>query len=224
MIAEEYPGIQDEKGVAAFKKPIIPVIQAFPDIQWKIEELISEGDKVVVKWKWQGTNTGPFQQFIATGKKFSNEGFAIYELKNGKIINASVQTDRLSFLQQMEVVPTDPNLLTNKKDRIRFIDKFFVPANARQEFIERMKINMDFIKNLPGFIEDAAYEHTDEQGNLICITIAVWKDEESIRKAKEAVQAEYKKQGFDREAMYKRLNITIDRGIYKEMENQGLKN
>jgi len=35
-----------------------------------------------------------------------------------------------------------------------------------------------------------------------------------MEKAKEAVQAEYKKQGFDMSAMLKRLNITIDRGVY----------
>jgi steroid delta-isomerase-like uncharacterized protein len=222
LVSEEYTGIQGEKGVPAFEKPVLALFTAFPDIQWKLEELFGEGDKVVVRWKWQGTHTGTFQQFPATGKTISNDGLAIYELKNGKIINAQVHTDRLGFLQQMEIVPADIALLINKKsskDHLQFIDKFLVPANAKQEFMERMKINRDFIKKLPGFIEDAVYERTDEQKNLICITIAIWKDEESIKKAKEAVQAEYKKQGFDPVAMFERLKITIDRGIYKEAGN-----
>ncbi len=101
-----------------------------------------------------------------------------------------------------------------------FIDKFLVPQNAVQEFSERMSINRNFIKKLPGFIADNAYERTDEQGNLIVITVAIWKNEDAIRKAKEAVQAEYKREGFDMQGMLKRLNIIIDRGMYKKMGNQ----
>src|SRR5882724_4364997 len=99
------------------------------------------------------------------------------------------------------------------------IDKFIVPQNAKQEFIERMSINRNFIKQLPGFVQDAVYESKDEQGNGIYVTVAVWQNEEVFKKAREAVQAEYKKQNFDLPGMLKRLNITIDRGVYKKVEN-----
>jgi heme-degrading monooxygenase HmoA len=100
-----------------------------------------------------------------------------------------------------------------------FIDKFLVPQNAKQEFIERMTINRNFIKTLNGFIEDAAYERTDEDGNLICVTTAVWENEDVLKKAKDAVQEEYKKQGFNMLEMLGRLNITIERALYTRMEN-----
>ncbi|HEV8285040.1 MAG TPA: hypothetical protein VGQ09_12070 [Chitinophagaceae bacterium] len=103
---------------------------------------------------------------------------------------------------------------TETSERI-FIDRFIVPQKAKPEFIERMNINRNFIKNLPGFIEDAVYERSDEQGNLICVTVAVWTSEEAIKKAKEAVQAEYKKEGFNLQEMIERLNITmVERGVY----------
>lgn len=98
-----------------------------------------------------------------------------------------------------------------------FIDKFFVPAGAIQEFTERMNINRNFIKTLPGFMGDSAYERIDEQGNLVIITIANWENEEGIKNAKELVQAEYKRQGFNLAEMMERLNITMDRGIYKQL-------
>jgi heme-degrading monooxygenase HmoA len=100
------------------------------------------------------------------------------------------------------------------------IDQFIVPQNARQEFVERMNINRNFIKDLPGFVEDNVYERTDEHGNLIVVTVAVWQNEEAIRKAKEAVQAEYKRQDFNMAEMLKRLDISIDRGIYKRAEDK----
>lgn len=220
LISEDYTGVQGKKGAAAFEEPIAPLIKAFPDIQWEIEDLFGEGDKVVVRWKWRGTHTGPFRNYTATGKTITNDGMAVFECKDGKIINAQVQTDRLGFLQELDVLPLDLTVLPNKrayKDKVSFIDKFFVPAAAKNEFYARMGINRNFIKKLPGFIEDTAYEYTDSDGNLICVTVAQWESREALNKAREAVQAEYKKQGFDTAEMFKRLNITADRGIYTEM-------
>jgi steroid delta-isomerase-like uncharacterized protein len=219
-VSDDYTGQQGKKGVAAFEEPVLALIRAFPGMQWKIEELIGEGNKVMVKWKWQGTHTGQFTNFAATGKTMSNEGMGIYEFRNGKIISTQVHTDRLGFLQEMEVIPTDITALTNRKDQVHFIDRFFVPAAARNEFYERMRINRSFIKTLPGFIEDAAYGYTDNDGNLVCVTVARWQNQEALDKAKEAVQAEYKKQGFDAAAMFNRLHITADRGIYTAIKGQ----
>ena len=95
-----------------------------------------------------------------------------------------------------------------------FIDKFFIPAAAKTEFYARARINRELIRKLPGFIRDEAFEHPDGNGNIICITIAEWESMDAINNAKEAVQAEYKKEGFNPAAFMQRLNITIDRGLY----------
>lgn len=221
LVSEDFVGIRGEKGAAAFQEPVVALMKAFPDVQWNIEELVAEDDKVIVRWKLKGTHKTQFQNFAATGKAVTNDGIGIYELKDGKIIKAQVHTDRLGFLQQLDVLPIDLTSLSAPKstqDRVNFIDRFFVPAKAKQEFMTRVSINRNFIKTLPGFIGDAAYERTDENGDLIFITVAVWENLEAVKKAKEAVQAEYKKEGFDPAAMFERLNITIDRGIYKEDE------
>jgi heme-degrading monooxygenase HmoA len=96
-----------------------------------------------------------------------------------------------------------------------FIDKFFVPGKAKEEFENQMNINRHFIKNLPGFIRDDVYERTDENGNFFYVTMAVWVNEEAIQNAKKEVQSEYQSKGFDMPGMLKRLNIEIDRGVYK---------
>ncbi len=143
-----------------------------------------------MRWNWNGTNTASFRGIPASNKPVADNAIAIYQFKDGKVINAWIQSDKL--------------------------DKFFVPANSKKEFIERATIIRNFIKKLPGFIGDAAYERTDEHGNLAYITIAVWENEDAVKKAKEAAQAEYKKQGFNPAEMFERLNITMDRGTYKE--------
>ena len=64
-----------------------------------------------MRWHWTGTHKGPFRTFAPTGKTMTNTGTAIFQLRDGKIVAASLETDRLGFLQQMEIVPPDAVLL-----------------------------------------------------------------------------------------------------------------
>lgn len=109
---------------------------------------------------------------------------------------------------------TNPTPTTTSKQRI-FIDRFVVPGKSSAEFFERMNINRQMLRGFPGFVEDQAYIRHDDQGNLVCMTVAVWETDEAIANAREKVQEEYKKEGFNLVAMLDRLGITMsERGIY----------
>lgn len=218
LVAEDYTGARGEKGIGPLLEQIKGLRTAFPDIHYQLEDLVSADDKVTVRWTWKGTHMGPFRNYPATGKSITNEGMAIYDCRDGKVKGVHIQTDQLGFLQQLGVVPINPGAVAST-EAPRFIDKFFIPAAGIAEFHQRMKINRDFLRTLPGFIKDAAYEHPDDKGNLICITVAEWASMDALNKAKEAVQAEYKKEGFNPAEMFQRLNISMDRGIYSEVRN-----
>lgn len=100
-----------------------------------------------------------------------------------------------------------------------FIDKFIVPENAFKEFSDKMNYNRSFIKNISGFIQDKVYKSKDETGNIIIITIAEWKDEESLLAAKALVQEEYKKINFNPGEFTAKLNIKMERGIFNEINS-----
>lgn len=119
------------------------------------------------------------------------------------------------FAQQ----PSSTTTETSKAKAMKqiFIDKFVLPENARAEFFQRMNYNRTFLKKQPGFISDSAYERTDEHGNLVVVTVAIWESEDAIAKAKTAVQNEYKRIGFNMPAMLERLKITIERATYHEI-------
>lgn len=99
-----------------------------------------------------------------------------------------------------------------------FIDKFIIPETSFEEFAERMNYNRDFIKKIPGFIRDTVYKSEDEQGNILIITVAEWKDELSLEKAKELVQDEYKRIGFNPPSFLSKLNVKMERGTYQEID------
>jgi predicted ester cyclase len=105
IFGDDYTGAGGEKGPAAFEHNIRPLIAAFPDIQWKVEDILQEGDEVAVRHTWKGTNTGVYRGIAPTNKPFTNTGLAIFQFKDGKIVTAWIETDRLGFNQQLGVVP-----------------------------------------------------------------------------------------------------------------------
>src|SRR6476660_5948489 len=94
IISPDYVGIGGIKGVNGFSSAVLSVIEGFPDIKWTIEDIFSEGDKVVVRWHWNGTNTNSFRGIPPSNKSVTDNANVIYQLKDYKIINAWIQGDR----------------------------------------------------------------------------------------------------------------------------------
>jgi predicted ester cyclase len=66
-------------------------LSVFPDSKLTIQELIAEGDKVVMRWEMSGTNIGPDRAsngmlMPPTGQPFVYTGITINQLLNGKIV------------------------------------------------------------------------------------------------------------------------------------------
>lgn len=209
FIHRDYVSPAGAKGAEAFTAQVSDLLKANPDLQWTIHELIAEDNKVWARWT---TTTGQL-----SGKPINTAGIGTYVFEQGKIIRSFALVDRLSFFQQKNLLPADHSVLQAKASpkKVIFIDKFIVPAASLTEFKQRVQINRDLIKTIPGFIEDAAYETTDTNGNTMFVTVAEWASAAALQQAKETVQAAYKKEGFDMAAMIKRLNITMDRAVYK---------
>ncbi|MGY3211833.1 ester cyclase [Mucilaginibacter sp. HD30] len=106
VISEDYTGIRGEKGVNGFKESVISIISGFPDMKWNIEDLLADGDKVVVRWTWKGTNTQPFRGIPASNNPVNDNAIVIYQFNDeGKIIHAWLQGDRLGVLIQIGAIP-----------------------------------------------------------------------------------------------------------------------
>lgn len=107
IIAEDYVGIYGQKGPSAYAETIRALRQGFPDIQWTIEDLVAAGDRVAVRWTWQGTHRGSFRGFPASQKQVTDNAIAIYQFRDNKVVQAWIQSDRLGVLQQIGAVPQD---------------------------------------------------------------------------------------------------------------------
>ena len=107
QISVNYHGQGGRQGLSGFRQPIKDLLAAFPDAHWEVQVLMASEEKVFLKQTFEGTQTGPFQNIPPTKKHVVVPAMAFYECKDGKIIASDIQTDRLSFLQQLGVIPTD---------------------------------------------------------------------------------------------------------------------
>jgi steroid delta-isomerase-like uncharacterized protein len=85
---------------------IIGMMRAgFPDIQWTLEELIAEGDKVAARFTMRGTHNGTFFGVPPSGKKIEVKAMNFYRITDGKIVEEHGQPDLLGLLQQIGAAP-----------------------------------------------------------------------------------------------------------------------
>lgn len=79
---------------------------AFPDLRISIEDQVAEGDRVVTRWRAQGTNTGSLFGMPATNKPATITGITIDRFAGGKIVETWTNFDNLGMLQQLGVIPS----------------------------------------------------------------------------------------------------------------------
>lgn len=75
----------------------------FPDLQATIEDMIAEGDKVVVRKFWTGTHQGDFMGIPPTGKFVRFEGIIIWRFEEGKLAERWASIDRFALMEQLGV-------------------------------------------------------------------------------------------------------------------------
>ncbi len=82
---------------------------ALPDHTNTIEDMIAEGDKVVVRWTLRGMHQGVLQSAVGpippTGKQVTVTGIHIFRIADGKIVERWAETDMLDALQQLGAIP-----------------------------------------------------------------------------------------------------------------------
>jgi steroid delta-isomerase-like uncharacterized protein len=74
-----------QSGREAFKTRVRAFRQAFPDVQYKILNIVSDGEIVATKFAFGGTHAGAFAGFAPTGRSSTVTGVHFARLVNGKI-------------------------------------------------------------------------------------------------------------------------------------------
>ena len=98
------PG-RELRGIEQNRQFIVGLRTAFPDGRFTVEDQIAEGDKVAVRYRFEGTHLGDFQGMSPTRKRVSYSGMLIYRMADDKIVEQWTELDLMGFLRQLGALP-----------------------------------------------------------------------------------------------------------------------
>lgn len=98
------------------------------------------------------------------------------------------------------------------------IDKFAVPEQAREEFLDRVAATHAILHEQEGFVQDFILEQQSGPGEFNFVTFVEWADAKAIEKASAAVGRFHTETGFDRQEFISRLGIKADIANYRQLE------
>ncbi len=76
-----------------------------PDWCMTVDEMIAEGDRVMVRWTFHGKQVGEYASLPPTHKEVTYSGINIFRVEHGKIAEVWDISDRLWLWQQLGVLP-----------------------------------------------------------------------------------------------------------------------
>jgi predicted ester cyclase len=97
------PGVSHD--LEGLKRFFTTLLAAFPDYCLTIEDMVAEGDKVVIRSTIGGTHKGEFMGIAPTGKKVTWTAIEIWRIEGGKVVEIWGEVDQVGMMQQLGVVP-----------------------------------------------------------------------------------------------------------------------
>ena len=104
LLTDDVVLVRDEEkahGRTEFKAVLARLRRAFPDIQYRVDDVITAGDKIVLRWTANGTHQGEYLGVPGSGQPVSYTGITLYELRAEKVARVWVSADLLSLLRRL---------------------------------------------------------------------------------------------------------------------------
>lgn len=98
----------DVEGPAAFREYNRAYLDAFPDLEYDIEDMVAEGDRVAFRARMRGTHRGEFRGVPPTGNSFEATGIVIARIEADRIAERWASFDALGMRQQLGLVSERP--------------------------------------------------------------------------------------------------------------------
>ena len=96
------PGVEGKAGVTEFYRAFR---NAFDDFQLSAEDVMTDGDRVAVRYRIQGTHSGELMGAPASGNKVDIAGQSFFRFENGKVAERWQQMDAITLLTQLGAMP-----------------------------------------------------------------------------------------------------------------------
>jgi steroid delta-isomerase-like uncharacterized protein len=79
---------------------------AFPDLHTTLEDVLVDGDRVVVRGTDRGTHRGDFMGIPASGREVTTTWIEIFRMENGKAVEGWLEADTATLRNQLVAEPS----------------------------------------------------------------------------------------------------------------------
>ena len=105
LYAADFTDNGEASGPSPLKQSVAMYHKAFPDLTITIEEQFGCGDKVVSRWRAEGTQQDEFMGAPASGNKGTMRGISVHTVREEQIVSHWGQMNLLSFMKQLGAIP-----------------------------------------------------------------------------------------------------------------------
>ncbi len=99
------PGMEGLEDIEVLRQFVKVSHDALPDLQFTVEDMIAEGEKVAARYTMRGTHQAEFMGVAPTGNRIEVTGIDIMRCEGGKIAEHWGNSDELGMMQQLGVIP-----------------------------------------------------------------------------------------------------------------------
>ena len=103
-VVEQVPFPGQGPGLKGLQEVLRGMRNAFPDLNFGVEEQIAEGDKVLTRFEWTGTHRNEFLGVPATGRPVKVWGMVIDRLQDGRIKETRIIMDIFGLMMQLGAI------------------------------------------------------------------------------------------------------------------------
>jgi steroid delta-isomerase-like uncharacterized protein len=93
-------------GPQGVRDHLISLSAGFPDVNFRVDEMIADGDDVLVRWTATLTHTGDYFGIPPTNRRAEITGMNWWIARDGKAVEGWVNRDDMGLFQQLGLIPS----------------------------------------------------------------------------------------------------------------------
>ena len=108
-----FPELEADETISreTYKGWILQRITAFPDYHVAIEQVVAEGERVVLFWTSRWSHSQEYMGIPPTGKVLKGTAVSTYRIAEGQIVEVRGYWDRAELWQQLGLIPSTEQIL-----------------------------------------------------------------------------------------------------------------
>jgi len=97
------------------------------------------------------------------------------------------------------------------------VDKFVVPAEAREEILGKVRMTHELLRQQDGFVQDFLLEQFSGPGEFNIVTMVEWESRAAVDKVVPIVRAAQERVAFNPQETIARLGVRADIANYQRL-------